>query len=192
MLKTFSGRKASQDEFELRSFIGIIKDAGCQRYLEIGARHGDTFHEVMISLPLGSYGLAVDLPGGLWGKSATRQNLELVIDDLRARGYRVDALFGDSTNPNVIDLIHDAGPFDVALIDGDHRYAGVKADWENYMDAANIIAFHDIVGHDQAEKVHGHKVEVPRLWSEIKKTLASNRELIGEGSKMGIGVCDLR
>ena len=38
-LQTFSGRNPSQNEFELRSFIALLRDRGVTRYLEIGARH---------------------------------------------------------------------------------------------------------------------------------------------------------
>jgi hypothetical protein len=75
-----------------------------------------------------------------------------------------------------------------ALIDGDHRYEGVKADWEAYRKVASIIAFHDIVGDGQAEKKTNIPVEVPRLWQEIKASGLRVREFIAPGSKMGIGV----
>src|SRR5690606_15397754 len=66
MLKTFSGRQASQDEAELTGFLRLLQDRGVRRYLEVGARHGDTFHYLMTGLPVGSVGVAVDLPGALW------------------------------------------------------------------------------------------------------------------------------
>lgn len=190
MLKTFSGRKASQNKFELNSFINFLKEKNVTRYLEIGARHGDTFHEVMINLPAGSYGLAVDLPGGLWGRSSTRVSLLAVVNDLRARGYRVDLILGDSTSSDVVDRVRGKAPFDAALIDGDHRYEGVKTDWENYRNLASVVGFHDIVGVGQFEKVYKNLVEVPRLWAEIKNDFLSDQlvEFVDVGSQMGIGV----
>lgn len=199
MLKTFSGRNASQNEFELRSFIALLQEKNVTRYLEIGARHGDTFHEVMLALPAGSIGVAVDYPGALWGTEKSRNSLNRVINDLNFRGYHCTAIFGDSKDDVTIQSVHALGsqsegawPYDAALIDGDHRYAGVKADWENYCSAAQLIAFHDIVGHDQAEKVYNNRVEVPQLWDELKNLPSDwNRvhvEFIDSGSKMGIGV----
>ena len=186
MLKTFSGRNASQNEYELRSFIKLMQDRGVTSYLEVGARHGDTFHEVMSSLPVGSMGVAVDLPGGMWGKRKTEVSLQAVAADLRKKGYLIQVILGDSTSPAIVNAVFDAAPYGCALIDGDHRYDGAKQGWINYGCMAPMVAFHDIVGHGQAEKVHGNPVEVPRLWDEIKHEDCI--EFVDQGSAMGIGV----
>lgn len=191
MLTTFSGRKPSQDEGELTSFVEFLRARGVKRYLEIGARDGDTFHFVMSALGAWSFGLAVDLPGGLWGKRTTSAHLLTAVQDLALKRYDVRMRLGDSTAADIIGEIHKAGPFDAILIDGDHTYEGVKADWENYRDLASLIAFHDIVGHGQAEKVTNRAVEVPRLWAEIKAEGYRTVEFISPGSAMGIGIVEM-
>lgn len=191
MLKTFSGRNPSQNEFELRSFIKLLADVGATSYLEVGARHGDTFHEVMSSLPAGSYGVAVDLPGGLWGTKSSVETLHKVAEDLRSKGYKIDVIIGDSTARPIIDRVRAKGPFSAVLIDGDHTYKGVKKDWANYHKMAPLIALHDIVGTGQEEKVHHKPVEVPIFWEELKNSHDNVFEFIDKDSKMGIGVCNL-
>lgn len=189
MLKTLSGRKASQNEFELRSFIKFLQEKDVKSYLEIGARHGDTFHEIMINLPKGSRGVAVDLPGGLWGRETSKISLKAAASDLRQRGYDIEVILGDSTEESVIEKVYANGPFDAMLIDGNHLYEGVSKDFENYAPLAPIIAFHDIVGSDQIEKVYQNKVEVPILWQELKDAdIYETVEFIDKGSKMGIGL----
>lgn len=190
MLKTFSGRRPSQDEQELRGLVQLFKDEGVRSYLEVGAREGDTFHEIVCSLPHGSRAVAVDLPGGYWGKSTTGGKLQKAADDLFMRGYDVVVILGDSTKDDVIERVRAVGPFDAALIDGDHRYEGVKADWLHYGPMARLVAFHDIAGDGQSEKVHGSRVEVPRLWAELKVG-HQTAEFVSPGSAMGIG-CVLR
>lgn len=187
MLRTFSGRHASQNEFELRSFIALMQARGVTSYAEIGARHGDTFFEVMTSLPKGSFGLAMDLPGGLWGTSKSVKSLETAAKELRRLGYDIVLSFGDSKLEVSIDTAMMFAPYDAILIDGDHLYDGAKADWLNYGPFGKLVAFHDIVGEGQAEKVHGNPVEVPRLWAEIKASGVEIIEFVDEGSKMGIG-----
>jgi hypothetical protein len=189
VLRTFSGRKASQDEGELLSFIDLMRRHGVTAYCEIGARHGDTFHAVMSSLPEKSKGVAVDLPGALWGTEKSRQHLKCVIADLRGRGYEATALFGDSQTDATQRILIGRGPFDAVLIDGDHTYYGARRDWELYRGLAPIVAFHDIVGNGEREKVHGTPVEVPRLWAEIKASGIKTVEFVSPGSVMGIGVC---
>lgn len=187
MLNTFSGRKASQDEAELRGFISLLQERGVTRYLEIGSRHGDSTHEIAINLPPGSTIVAVDLPGGLWGTERSRPHLQRVIADLCARGYKASCIFGDSQTDATKRLIIGRGPYDAILLDGDHTLKGVTRDWQLYGDMAPIVAFHDITGTGQAEKVHGSPVEVPILWDAIVRSGESVREFVTPGSHMGIG-----
>lgn len=189
-LTTRSGRAPSQNEFELRSFIAMLQAANVTRYCEVGARHGDTFHEVAINLPLGSTVVAVDLPGGLWGTDKSRASLKEAVADLCARGYKASCLFGDSQTAATQRLVMGRGPYDAMLIDGDHTLAGVTRDWEGYKGMANLVAFHDIVGTGQAEKVHGSPVEVPLLWASLRTQYRSH-EFVDVGSKMGIGLLEV-
>lgn len=187
-LKTFSGRHPSQNELELRGFIDLLQQQKVHSYLEIGARHGDTFHEIMVSLPSKSKGVALDLPGGLWGTGKSGNHLRRVVNDLKKRGYRASWIFGDSQTDATQTLVVGRGPYDAILIDGDHTYAGVSRDWALYRGLARIVAFHDIVGEGQAEKVYNNPVEVPKLWAEIKASALKTFELVAPGSAMGIGV----
>ena len=189
-LATRSGRRASQNELELTSLAHLLQDRGVTSYCEIGARHGDTFHFLMTQLPPGSVGVAVDLPGALWGTEASRASLKEAVADLCGRGYKASCLFGDSQTPAVQKLVMGRGPYDAMLIDGDHTLSGVTRDWEGYKGMAKLVAFHDIVGAGQIEKVGGRPVEVPLLWASLRAKYPS-REFIGEGSTMGIGVLEV-
>jgi hypothetical protein len=185
-LKTFSGRKPSQHPDEIGAFIDLMRSNGVRRYLEIGSRHGDTFHQVMTSLRSPIFGLALDLPGGLWGIKSSQRALELSVADLRSRGIQCAAMFADSQSAETAELVRLHAPFDAILIDGDHTLSGVSRDFELYGGMAPLIAFHDIVGAGQAEKVSNQEVEVPILWGRLKLEY-EHVEFIGEGSKMGIG-----
>jgi hypothetical protein len=190
MLRTFSGRRASQSEYELTSFVALLQERNVTRYLEIGARHGDTFHHVMTSLPPGSMGVALDLPGGNWGTESSRAPLERAVKDLVQRGYKASCLFGDSKSASTATLVARRGPYDAMLIDGDHTYAGVKGDFEIYEALAPVIAFHDIDGVGMRSKDEKDlEVEVPRFWQEVKQD-RRYLEFIERGNPrpMGIGV----
>lgn len=180
---THSGRKALQDRDEFQWFLNLISKEQVRRYGEIGARSGDTFHAVMTSLPVGSVGVAVDLPA-----SPHRTDLESAVSDLCSRGYLASAMFGDSTMAATIKQFCGRGPFDLILIDGHHALEYATSDWNNYRSMARIIAFHDIAGSGQKNS-DGTAVEVPVLWRSIKgRADLRTTERISKGSKMGIGV----
>lgn len=153
--------------------------AGARSYLEVGARHGDTFFEVMKSLPVGSFGVAVDLPGGLWG-SDSKRNLLKVGQELNELGYEVDVIFS-SSHDVTFDRV-----FDAVLIDADHRYESVKKDFELH-GHHKIVAFHDIAC--EGVFLREHEVGVPKLWNEIKHNYR-HQEIIEQDDHrpMGIGV----
>ena len=78
--------------------------------------------------------------------------------------------------------------FDLVSIDGDHRYDGVRADWElimPYLRTGALVWFHDI-------RVLQSDCEVSRLWQEIKSlknvTIMMETPKPPTGQPLGIGV----
>jgi len=182
-MQTRSGRTASQQPRELAGLIELLCSRGVRSYLEVGARHGDTFYEVMTSLPKGSRGVAIDLPQALWGMDS-RKDLEACVAELCDMGYDVEAVFGHSQEVSD-SVLHD--DFDAVLIDGDHRYHAVMADYACY-GRIPLVALHDIDGHGL--KYRGeHEVGVPRAWEQLKRTRKSVEFIhCDDGRPMGIGV----
>lgn len=183
LAKTKSWKPAGQLQFELDGMIAEF--SGSQSYLEIGARYGDTFYDVMMSLPVGSLGVCVEMPESVWGSKGTFPYLKSACLDLIKSGYDIKLIAGNSRDRNVVDQVMSFGMFDCCLIDADHRYEGVKADYHTYGPCAKKVAFHDIVGHGQRH-ARGIDVEVPRFWQEIKKD--DSVEIIAPRSKMGVGI----
>ena len=72
--------------------------------------------------------------------------------------------------------------YDLILIDGNHKYEGVKADYELAVSHCKYLAFHDIYLQ--------YKCGVPKLWNEIK----TNHDVVAEISntdpffKMPVGI----
>jgi hypothetical protein len=183
-LKTLSGYHSSQLEGELKNLLTIA--APGRSYLEVGARHGDTFYRVMMEMAPGARGVAVDWPGGPWGKAGTDEALRRAMDRLSLL-HDVHLLLGSSHWPETVEktwsLCPDGG-FDLVFIDADHSYEGVRRDWELYGPMGKVVAFHDIVATDQ-----GPKFGVPRLWEELKgRGDLRWKELVAQRPGMGIGV----
>jgi hypothetical protein len=92
----------AQDVDEFRQFVDLIGAENVGRYLEIGARHGGSFNAIMQSLPAGSMGVAVDLPGVAWGRDDSEAVLRQVVSDLCRDGYRAELVIGRSQDPTII------------------------------------------------------------------------------------------
>lgn len=188
--KGFEGRIIPQRENELRRMLEIMQQYNVTRYLEIGLRHGTTFHWLGERMPFGMIMIGVDWPGALWGnkKENTREVIDAVAVDLKRKGQYPSIIYGDSKSGAVVEQIKEMGPFDMVFIDGDHTEEGVTADFKNYAPLGNIIAFHDIdvmASNNKRKKQYG----VPKLWNEIKTKFARYEEIIDENERgMGIGV----
>lgn len=185
-MMTFSGESPAQVESELNSFISIIVESGALSYLEVGSGRGDSFHAIVSAMPPGSRAVSVDFPENKWGFVGGRRHLLLAIEDLRAKGYDVDLIEGDSQDKSVIERAGASAPFDVVFIDGDHSYDGAKSDWLNYGQLGKIVGFHDIA-YEKNETHPWGGVEVKRLWQEIREGHRYQEFIEVEGN-MGIGV----
>lgn len=131
---------------ELAFFAGFCIGRGVRRYLEIGIQHGGllAFMETACTFETVA-GVSYDEREVLRARRADHPNWTVFI--------------GDSHSPEYKQWRHALGQIDLAMIDGDHSFEGVKADYELELTMpSKYIAFHDI-----ANKACG----VPRLWEEI-------------------------
>lgn len=182
-LASFSRKaKPMQDRAELEWFLDLVHWHNVKRYLEIGCRYGDTFKDVASVIGSGGYGVAVDQP---W-QPEIGLALRTTIDRLPRHGFQASLLVGSSQDLSIVSKVKKLAPFDLVLIDADHRYEGVKADWENYGPMASIVAFHDVFA-PEGHKDGKHLIGVPQLWNEIKDDYR-HEEFETPGSKMGYGV----
>lgn len=176
-------RAGNQDPDELARFIELVHEVGARRYLEVGCRNGDTFYAVMRAIGERGRGLAIDLPEN----PAARESLSSTVTELRLADMAADAIFANSQSEETIERVRQYGPFDLILIDADHRYAGARHDFDAYGDLAPVVALHDIAS-PPGNMSDGAPNGVPRLWSEIKASGRSCREIVTPGSGMGFGV----
>lgn len=137
---------------------------------------------------------------------ATGKKVAIDIRDVRAKihtfmfGHDWCFFQGDSQTPEMQKNVRSyCDEFDLIFVDGDHRYQGVKRDFENYRDLLSdrgVMLFHD-VDPDHAFK-GGAGGEVWKFWQELdegSKTLlcctrSSGRvEFLGETQHFGgIGI----
>lgn len=183
---TFSGMTSLQDEKELAQFIELVKREKVTSYLEIGCACGDTFHAVVSSMPKGSFAVAIDDPTGTWGLPDSQKYLLEAVADLKRKGYDAHAFFGDSKGKAVIEKAEMFAPYDLILIDGDHSYDGVSADFNNYGKLGRIVALHDIA-YPSDPPTKKQRIQVREFWDLIKK-IGKTEEFVTDGANKGIGV----
>lgn len=161
-----------QTPFELEQMVAIFDRAKPKRSLEIGVHEGGTLWHW---LRRGSTVVAID---------AEMRYPDAWQEWAGEAGAKLSLLQGLSQDPAIVEQARQFAPFDFVLIDGDHSYPGVLADWEHYgpmVRPGGIVCFHDIMG----EPVEN----VPRLWHEIKTAPGSQTvEIMGELDCRGIGV----
>jgi hypothetical protein len=183
----------NQDSMELSRFLEFVKDWGIKRYCEIGCRNGDTFYWVARSIGKDGTVVAVDLPENDDSRdSLTEVFRELQYDHEYKNAY---VYLGNSHDAMTIQWVRSRSPFDLILIDADHRYSGVTKDFVFYHQMTKYMAFHDIAAPD-GHMSDGHINGVGRFWREIKANCHTlNAKVVAEivnpaGSQMGFGILE--
>lgn len=184
----YSTLRLRQNMVELRDCVNAVKDLPLRRVAEIGTYRGGTlFVWCQIATPDARV-FSLDLPGGEFGGGCNERALPF-FQAFRKPGQTLECIRGDSHAPEVrAEFERRLGGelLDFLFIDGDHRYAGVKQDFETYapfVRRGGIIGFHDIV-----ERPTQPDIQVHRFWTEMK---ARHRhvELIDEsGGRRAIGI----
>jgi predicted O-methyltransferase YrrM len=113
----------------------------------------------------------------LLSRLATGKKVAIDVRDLRSKihtfmfGHEWLYFQGDSQSEKMLEDVRAyCETFDIIFIDGDHRYEGVKRDFENYrtlLSERGVILFHD-VDPDHALKAEG-RLEVGRFWAELNE-----------------------
>jgi predicted O-methyltransferase YrrM len=155
--------------------------------VEIGTASGGTlFLLSRVSSPQALL-VSIDLPGGAFGGGYHAWRAPLY-RSFATGGQRIVLLRGSSHAPEMLARLRKVlgdRPIDLLFIDGDHRYEGVKADFEMYsplVRPGGSIAFHDIMPDPQHPEVG-----VNRFWREISARFPFT-ELVENPAQEGYGI----
>ncbi len=175
--QTYVGRgyydRVSLNQFkeEFRSFADYIKSHQPKIVVEIGTKKGGSFF-IWARYLKPRHLISIDLPGGIHGGGFPKQKIPFMkffVSD--EKNSKVSIILGDSHKMETLEelkkVLNDE-KIDFLFIDGDHRYEGVKSDFEMYkplVKPGGLIGFHDIV---DTEYHHRLDCYVDKLWNEVK------------------------
>jgi predicted O-methyltransferase YrrM len=179
-------RGAMQKVTELAPLLTLLAKRRPATVVEIGTYRGGTFYALCNIAARDAALVSIDLPGGLFGGGYTDDELDAM------RGYGLPSqslhfLAADSQQASTREAVVErlgGRPIEFLLIDGDHRYEGVRRDFELYsplVARGGVIAFHDILPHPAAPLC-----EVDRFWSEVRGRYR-HAEFLDPAEDWGVG-----
>lgn len=172
---------------EIKQLLNVLAQNPPRRVLEIGTAGGGTFFLLTRAAAEDAFLLSADLPFGLFGGGYPPWRGRLIQSFARSR-QQVRLLRADSHAPGTLNQVKEllrGELLDLLFIDGDHRYDGVKSDFEMYsplVRKGGLIGFHDIVPGPE-NNVGG----VPTFWRELKQKHPV-REFVADWMQGGYGI----
>jgi cephalosporin hydroxylase len=177
--------RATQSTEEILWLLELVRELRPATVVEIGTDEGGTlFLWTWVAAPDATL-VAVDVrPLGLLGRWSTYAFVRRGLARERQRVKLVMPV--DSQSPATVDrvrrLLGDR-PVDFLFVDGDHSYDAVKRDyelWSPLVRRGGLIAFHDVKPDAPND--------VPRFWSDLKRSTATEECIAGDPPSYGIGV----
>jgi predicted O-methyltransferase YrrM len=179
-------RGAMQKVAELAPLLALLARRRPTTVVEIGTYRGGCFFAFCRVADRNGTLVSVDLPGGMFGGGYNDEELR----DLRGYGLPGQSLHfvaADSQDAATRDAVVarlDGRRIDFLMIDGDHRYEGVRRDFELYspfVGSDGLIALHDILPHPEAPLC-----QVDIFWNEVKSDYR-HVELVDAAEEWGVG-----
>jgi predicted O-methyltransferase YrrM len=175
---------ANQKLSELTPLIRLLRRRRLDTVVEIGTARGGTFAAWCALARPDALLVSIDLPGGAHGGGYSEQDAARFRSYARP-GQSLHFLRADSHAPETraaLDAILDGRSVDFLMIDGDHTYEGVAADYAMYGPLVDgLVAFHDILPHPQVPDCR-----VDEFWAELRAARA-HVEFTDPGDDRGWG-----
>jgi len=178
-----------QNRKEIERLAEIVRTRQPKRVLEIGTARGGTLFLFSQNAAPDALIVSLDLPFGINGGGYPEWK-KPVYQAFAKPDQELILIRGDShSEESKREVIKRAGeaPFDLIMIDADHRYEGVKRDFELY--APLVASDGIIVMHDVLPNRFDAEIQVDRFWEEVQAQFRT--EMIVDDpdqGNMGIGL----
>jgi cephalosporin hydroxylase len=188
---------AVQKPSELAELLRLMAPRKPKVIVEVGSAGGGTLWAFTRIAAEDALIVSIDMPAGspadtFAGKDVYARPERIELRQHARSNQRVVLLDGDSQADEMrarLERVLRGRRIDLLFIDADHRYQGVKRDFELYsplVAPGGVIGLHDIVDHKRTD------VGVDRFWKEVKKRYESRefrgKETWGFNTWGGIGL----
>jgi predicted O-methyltransferase YrrM len=177
---------ATQKITEFASLLRLLKRRKLKSIVEIGTAQGGTLYAWCKIAGSDAAIISIDLPGGPFGGGYTLNDIKK-FRKYKRKNQHIYFLRKDShkqETKNKLAEILNGRKIDLLFIDGDHRYKGVKKDFQLYSPLVKqngLIVFHDIIYHPKVPEC-----KVNKFWNEIKRKY-KNTAFIDKQDDRGCG-----
>jgi predicted O-methyltransferase YrrM len=180
--------KPVQRRPEILGLASLIRSKGYTSLLEIGTSTAGT------SLLLSR---ALRTPAALTTVDLHQRYAPERLQRSFPASVRTTLLISDSHESATFDGLRSEHPdgFDVVFIDGDHSYAGVRADTLQYGHLARpngLLVFHDIQEAPDPSESEGSTIDVggvPTWWKQLRASVGGSfEEFVAEPDQAGFGI----
>lgn len=178
-----------QDRAEITEFYRLVAGQSPRAVLEIGTAKGGTLFLLCQAARDDAIVISLDLPYARNGGGYPRWK-EPTYAAFARSGQKLVLLRADSHDPASfvrVEAALEGRKLDLIMIDGDHSYEGVRADFEMYsrlLAPNGMIALHDIL-----ENKRDPTIDVHRFWTDFAARYRS-QEIVRDPAqgKLGIGI----
>lgn len=183
--------RPNQDRGEVLGVLKVLQAHEPRVIVEIGTRDGGSLFLWSRTGPQLDLLVSIDLPGGIHGggyAEARAKLYRLFTQDQDCELHLLRANSQLESTRQQLETVLDGHPIDFLFIDADHRYEGVKRDYELYRDLVRpggLIGFHDI-----KPNTIDPTIQVNQLWDEIRASGLTTHEIVHEPytGRYGIGL----
>ena len=178
--------RPQQKKSEIIQLLELLKPQKLRVIIEIGTMKGGTLFLFSKITANNAIIISIDLPRARFGGGYPKYRIPLY-RGFASQNQRIFLIRADShlksTLKKVQNILNDK-KVDLLFLDGDHRYMGVKNDFEMYtplLGKRGNVVFHDIV------QCLEQDVNVHKFWNEIKK-MYEFKEIVEDWDQKRAGI----